>query len=629
MITFRVRGRTVSVLYAPPDATAAEAQLGVVLDRRRNLEAAHVVSLEAEADRRQWQVHLPAELYDGHSHHIGLQAKSDGRLVAAAAFLFSGAPQLVGAAAARLATAERDARPALPEEPEQGEPAAPEVQRAEMPSDAGRRRLADFLRNEFSGDTAERVRGYFAITDALAPDAEPALRREQLDELTGRLQRLSKAADDGRPVEASIIIPVFNSVGFTIACAVSLFEHGSNSRFEVIIADDASSDETAAVFGAIGGVVRCVTQRANQGFIGNCNIAAHEARGRYVVLLNNDTFVLDGWLDELLAPFERFAGVGLTGSKLLMPDGTLQEAGGIIWRDASGWNFGRNQDPTLPEFNYVKDVDYASGASIAVPKQVWDEIGGFDERYRPAYFEDSDLAFTLRAKGLRTLYAPASPLIHHEGVSNGTDLAAGIKAHQVSNAPKFIGKWQHVLEAEQFPNAEEVFLARDRSRHRKHMLVIDHYIPQPDRDAGSRTLFSYVKMFVEAGLQVSFWPDNLYRDREYLKALQDLGVEVLYGSQLVGRFPEWIAERGRYLDYVFVSRAHVAVNYLDHLRDHSAAKVLYYGHDLAYERLKQEYALTGRDKIKDEIEYWFDLERKVWQNSDVIYYPAQEEVRIL
>src|SRR5205814_9600442 len=99
-----------------------------------------------------------------------------------------------------------------------------------------------------------------------------------------------------------------------------------------------------------------------------------------------------------------------------MSDGTLQEAGGIIWRDASGWNFGRNQDPTLPEFNYVKDVDYVSGASLAVPKAVWDEIGGFDERYRPAYFEDSDLAFTLRAKGLRTLYAPASPLIHHEGI---------------------------------------------------------------------------------------------------------------------------------------------------------------------------------------------------------------------
>src|SRR5207248_3124701 len=436
----------------------------------------------------------------------------------------------------------------------------------------------------------------------------------------------SEAADDARPIEASIIVPVFNSVAFTIACAISIFEHASSTRYEIIVADDASSDETADVFAAVGGVLRCVTHRVNGGFIRNCNVAAQKASGSYVVLLNNDTLVLDGWLDELLAPFKRFADVGLAGSKLLMPDGTLQEAVGIIWRDASGWNFGRNQDPTLPEFNYVKDVDYVSGASLAVPKAVWDEIGGFDERYRPAYFEDSDLAFTLRAKGLRTLYAPASPLIHHEGVSNGTDLAAGIKAHQIANQPKFIEKWQDVLATEHFPNGEEVFLARDRSRQKKHMLVIDHYVPQPDRDAGSRTLFSYMKMFVDAGLQVSFWPDNLYRDKDYLKALQDLGVEVLYGSQLVGRFPEWIAERGRYLDYVFLSRAHVAINYIDHLRDHSSAKVLYYGHDLAYERLKQEFAVTGRERIKEEINYWFELEQKIWRKTDVLYYPAREEV---
>jgi glycosyltransferase involved in cell wall biosynthesis len=345
-----------------------------------------------------------------------------------------------------------------------------------------------------------------------------------------------------------------------------------------------------------------------------------------VVLLNNDTFVLDGWLDELLAPFTRFADVGLAGSKLLMPDGSLQEAGGIIWQDASGWNFGRGQDPTLPEFNYVKDVDYASAASIAVPKNLWDEIGGFDERYSPAYFEDSDLAFTVRVKGLRTLYAPASPVIHHEGVSNGTDLTAGVKANQLANIPKFVDKWQHILETEQYPNGEQVFFARDRSRARKHILVIDHYVPQPDRDAGSRTLFSYVKMFVDGGLQVSFWPDNLYRDRDYLKALQDLGVEVLYGAQLVGRFAEWIKERGPFTDYVFLSRAHVAINYIDDIHKYSTAKVLYYGHDLAHERLKQEYSLTGKETTKDEIEYWLDLQQKIWQKSDVIYYPSPQEV---
>jgi GT2 family glycosyltransferase len=624
MISFRVRGRTVLVLHMPPDAAGADARLDVVLDRRRPLEAAHVVGLEAEAGQQRWQVHLPSELYDGQSHHIALEVKTDGRLAATAGFQFTGAPQLLGTAG-RAPVADVAVVPAIAEKPLPTEPVS-EMPPAEPPRRDGRQRLANFLRNEFSNDTAERVRGYFAIVEALMPGAEPGLRREHLDDLTERLQLLSKAADDGRPIDASIIIPVFNCVSYTIACVLSLFEHGANSRFEIIIADDASTDETAAVFGAIGGGVRCVTQDGNQGFIRNCNIAARHASGRHVVLLNNDTFVLEGWLDELLAPFDRLADVGLTGSKLLMPDGTLQEAGGIIWRDASGWNFGRNQDPTLPEFNYVKDVDYLSGASIAVPKAVWDAVGGFDERYSPAYFEDSDLAFTLRAKGLRTLYMPASSLIHHEGVSNGTDLAAGIKAYQVANTPKFVSKWQHVLDAEQFPNAEEVFLARDRSRQKKHMLVIDHYVPQPDRDAGSRTLFAYIKMFVEGGLQVSFWPDNLYRDKDYLKALQDLGVEVLYGSQFVGRFPEWIAERGRYFDYVFLSRAHVAINYIDHVRDQSPAKLLYYGHDLAYERLTQEYALTGKAKVKDEIDYWFDLEQQIWRKTDVLYYPAQEEV---
>src|SRR5918911_2164382 len=112
MITFRVRGRTVSVLYMPPDAGAANVRIGVVLDRRRTLDAAHVVALEAEAGQRRWQVHLPAELYDGRQHHIGLEAKSNGELVATAAFQFSGAPQLLAAARAGGTLAEEPRRAA-------------------------------------------------------------------------------------------------------------------------------------------------------------------------------------------------------------------------------------------------------------------------------------------------------------------------------------------------------------------------------------------------------------------------------------------------------------------------------------------------------------------------------------
>jgi len=174
MITFRVRGRTVSVLYSPPpDMAAAGAKLSVVLDRRRPLEPEHVVGLEAEAEQRRWQVHLPAELYDGRSHHIALEAKSDGRLVGTAAFLFSGAPQLL---ASRRQTGAAEISPTKPSPTKPGAP-APVVEQPSRATPAplafapscrdGRERLADFLRSEFGGDTVERVRGYFAVIDAL------------------------------------------------------------------------------------------------------------------------------------------------------------------------------------------------------------------------------------------------------------------------------------------------------------------------------------------------------------------------------------------------------------------------------------------------------------------------------
>ena len=149
---------------------------------------------------------------------------------------------------------------------------------------------------------------------------------------------------------------------------------------------------------------------------------------------------------------------------------------------------------------------------------------------------------------------------------------------------------------------------------------------QFDRDAGSRTVFAYLKMFVDAGLQVSLWPDNLHRDRGYAKVLQDLGIEVLYGQQLIGRFPEWITENGAYLDYVLFSRAHIALEYIGQVTEHTRARRLYYGHDLHAVRLEREYAINGRQQLLSDIEFWRKAEIAIWKQADVIYYPAQDEV---
>jgi GT2 family glycosyltransferase/SAM-dependent methyltransferase len=443
-----------------------------------------------------------------------------------------------------------------------------------------------------------------------------------------RLRATAKVlADDAEP-SATVIIPVYNNVLDTLLCLASILELDERYDFEVIVADDGSTDATAALITTIGGNVRYVRQPRNLGFLGNCNAAATQARGRTIVLLNNDTLVFSGWLDGLLDPIADMPGVGLVGSKLINWDGTLQEAGGIFWRDGSAWNFGRNQDALAPEFNYLKDVDYCSGASIAVPAQIWREVGGFDPIYSPAYCEDSDLAFRLREAGYRTLYSPASEVVHHEGRSHGRDVTSGTKAHQVTNNARFLKRWRHVLERDHYPNAHNVLRARDRSFAKKHVLLIDHYVPQWDKDAGSRTLYQYMKILVDAGCHVAFWPDNLYPDPVYTPLLQKLGVEVLYGVKHRGCFPELMKERGELLDMVFVARPHIAVNYVNEIKRWSEARIVYYGVDVHFKRMEAALKL-GEIVDPDDIASMRELELSVCRDSDVIFYPDPAEVELI
>jgi GT2 family glycosyltransferase len=490
-----------------------------------------------------------------------------------------------------------------------------------------RRPLANVLCSHASERCAARVASYFDIVDHLeiGIPTSTLTRKEKLERIRMHLKQLLEGRAALHAPQVSIIVPCYNHIEYTIACVLSILEHTSIASYEVIIANDISTDETKDFFEGLGELVRCITHATNGGFILNCNRTALHARGTYLALLNNDTFVIDGWLDELLAPFERFKDVGYVGSKLLNSDGSLQEAGAIIWKDGSGWNFGRNGDPLSPEYNYVKDVDYCSGASIIVPRKLWQELGGFDERYLPAYYDDSDLAFEVRAKGFRTLYSPRSVVVHHEGVSHGKDLDSGIKAYQAENQKKFVSKWKMALESENLESGKSVFVARDRSQSKAHMLVVDHYVPQFDRDAGSRLVFEHCKMFVDAGMRVTFWPDNLFYDQTYVRTLEALGIEVIHGNRYVNGFRDWIRENGEHIDYAFLSRAHVAEKYVAAIRDATDARVLFCGHDLHMWRLQKEFELTKNENLLPEIEYWTNAERRMWEASDVIYYPGLEE----
>lgn len=422
----------------------------------------------------------------------------------------------------------------------------------------------------------------------------------------------------------SIVIPVYNQFEYTYLCIKSILENSGDVAYEIIIADDCSTDLTTKIDEIIHGV-HTIHNESNLRFLRNCNNAAKQARGQYILFLNNDTQVQADWLAPLIELIERDDSIGMVGSKLVYPDGRLQEAGGILWQDGSAWNYGNRANPDEPEFNYVKEADYISGAAIMIRKSLWEEIGGFDERFVPAYCEDSDLAFEVRKHGCKVMYQPKSVVVHFEGVSNGTDTTSGQKAYQVTNQKKFLEKWQQELQENHLPNAVDPFRARERSVHKKILLMVDHYVPHYDKDAGSRTVYQYLQLFVNQGFSVKFIGDNFFAHQPYTDTLQQMGVEVLYGPYYAKHWKDWLKENGKDIGYVFLNRPHISVKYIDAVREFTNARVIYYGHDLHFLREKREYELTGDAALLQSSADWEKKEMDLILAADMAYYPSYVE----
>ena len=415
----------------------------------------------------------------------------------------------------------------------------------------------------------------------------------------------------------SIVIPVYDKFAYTAACLRSLAEHTGETPFEVIVVDDGSSDATPQRLTEITGI-RSVRNAQNLGFVGSCNGGAEGAQGEFVLFLNNDTIVTSGWLEALLRCFEEEPDCGLAGAKLVYPDGRLQEAGGIVFNDGSGWNYGRFDDPADPRYNFRREADYCSGAAILVRRDLFLQLGSFDSRYTPAYYEDTDLAFAVRAAGKKVFYEPRATVIHFEGVTAGTDTGSGMKQFQVVNRDKFVQKWKDELTRQPAPisHAAKAYAAANWRAHGR-VLIVDACTPMPDHDSGSLRMVNLMRVLREYGLAVSFLPDNRAYDGNYTQGLQALGVEALY-HPFVADPIAWLRERGRTLDAIILSRHYVAANYIGLARLYAPqARLIFDTVDLHYLREQRAAQLEGKPELTQQAARTQAQEFKLMRECDV------------
>lgn len=441
----------------------------------------------------------------------------------------------------------------------------------------------------------------------------------------------------------SIVIPCFNRAELTVKCLESLRAHTDPELYEVILVDNGSTDATTLISEGTSAGLRVIRNEQNCGFGTACNQGARLASSAYVCFLNNDTVVLPGWLAPLLAALDEDPALAAVQPKLIYPDGSLNDAGGLVFQGGTPWVYGKGHpDPCAPPFATRRAPDYASGACLVVRKAAFEEVGGFDDRYAPAYFEDTDLSFALRDRGWKVLYEPASTIIHIEGGTAGTDIASGIKTYQTRNAavfaekwadelagrlpldPSRVDEWAHRPQGGYGPGERPTLSASqkntrgrsDRESPRltmrealnradasRSILVMDYDMPVFDRASGGLRMFSLLRCMREAGHSVTFYATG-GGSRRYADALGRLGI-VCYGSDLTGaagghldrNYMPSLSElltKWTY-DMVVVSPWSLAEQVLPALRNMAPqATIVVDTNDIHFLRLERQASITGR-----------------------------------
>jgi O-antigen biosynthesis protein len=352
-------------------------------------------------------------------------------------------------------------------------------------------------------------------------------------EMWFRKQSAHQAIEEPLP-SVTIVIPVHGQWQATERCLRALAASEAKLIADVIVVDDASPDDTLRHLNRYPWVT-VLRNETNLGYLRSTNLGARATLNDYVLLLNNDTEPLPGFLYALIQTMKQDPAIALVGSRLTYTNGTMQEAGSIIWSDGTGHNYGNREHVKDLSYSFSRDVDYCSAASLLVDREFFMKEGGFDEIYSPAYYEDTDLAFRARSQGRRVVYQPHSVVFHYEGVSHGTDITQGVKAFQTRNLALFRSRWHRELRQQPRPDEVPFQVARSRDW-RPVVLFVRWAVPTPRQDAGSVRAMKMMEILQDLGYSVAFFCPNVDPHSVEAQEFQSAGGELLIDPDVVRKY---------------------------------------------------------------------------------------------
>lgn len=429
--------------------------------------------------------------------------------------------------------------------------------------------------------------------------------------------------------KVTILLVLWNQAELTLACLKALHNE-DNGSFEVLIVDNASSDTTPQLLSMISGV-RVITNEENLGFLKAVNLAANQAHGKYLLLLNNDAVVRQGSIQQAVTRIESAPDIGAVGGRVILPDGLLQEAGSIVWQDGSCLGYKRGELPETNEAMFVRDVDYCSGVFLLTPTAVFYQMNGFDVKYAPAYYEDTDYCTRLRKRGLRVVYDPAVVLDHFE---YGSSTISEQAIHQMQiNSEKFFKTHNDILVKHHSYCDKNILCARMNNNYRGRVLFIDDRVPLKNLGSGFPRARTILQTITELGWFITFYPlneSNLVDDwQDIYETIPDT-IEVMRGYGL-NKLEQFLTERAGYYDILFISRPpnmkNVNILYNKSPNLFSGLKIIYDAEAIWSIREIQELTIQGKSISEKTAAESIDNEVALAKIADTILAVSNSEAQ--